>query len=231
LKRVIARELMDDPVESPSELAGNLADIEFANRMFGGIAPVLREFRRSDARTLLDVCCGSADVPLAVARDARRRGDPLALTVLDRSEAMLALARRHAVGRADITFVAGDALALPFADRSFDMVTCNLALHHFEPDAARVLLSELRRVARRLPLVCDLRRSLPAFVAALGWARLASRNRLTRHDAPLSVRRAYTPAEALDLATAAGWISPVVRREPFFRMTLVDRRADSEERS
>ena len=222
MKRVVARELMDDPFESFAELEANLADIEFANRVFGGIAPVVREVRAASARTLLDVCCGSADIPAALVLDARRRGVELCVTVLDRSDAMLAIARKR-VRDVALTFVCGDAVALPFADGAFDMVTCNLALHHFEPDDARSLLREMRRVARVTPLVCDLRRSVPAFVAAWGWSRIGSRNRLTRHDAPLSVRRAYTPREVLRFAAAAGWRVPAARREAFFRMSLTDR--------
>jgi SAM-dependent methyltransferase len=222
VKRAVARELMDDPIESLAELEANLVDIEFANRTFGGIAPVLREVRHCRASTLLDVCCGSADVPLAIVRDARRRGAHIALTLLDRSAQMLTVARRRAHGEADVTFAAGDATALPFSDAAFDVVTCNLALHHFEPDAARGLLRELRRVARVMPVVCDLRRSAPAYAAALAWSRVFSRNRLTRNDAPLSVRRSYTPPEARNLALAAGWPAPRVRAEAFFRMTLSD---------
>ena len=116
-----------------------------------------------------------------------------------------------------------DGGALPFGDGAFDVVICTLALHHFEPAGARALLRELRRVARIVPVVCDLRRSALAFAATWLWSR-TSRNRLTRHDAPLSVRRAYTPAEALALARDAGWRAPHVRREPFFRMTLTDER-------
>jgi SAM-dependent methyltransferase len=223
VKRAVARELMDDPIESLAELEANLADIEFANRTFGGIAPVLREVRRCRAGSLLDVCCGSADVPLAIVRDARRRGARIALTLLDRSAQMLTIARRRANGEAGVTFAAGDATALPFGDAAFDVVTCNLALHHFEPDAARGLLRELRRVARLMPVVCDLRRSRAAYAAAFAWSRVGSRNRLTRNDAPLSVRRAYTPPEARDLALAAGWPAPQVRAEAFFRMTISDR--------
>jgi hypothetical protein len=71
-------------------------------------------------------------------------------------------------------------------------------------------------------LVCDLRRSLVAYAAARAYVALLCRNRLTKHDAPLSVRRAYTPREALDLARRAGWPSPRVERRPFFRMMLFD---------
>jgi SAM-dependent methyltransferase len=222
MKRVIARELMDDPLDSPAELEANLGDIEFANRVFGGSAPVIRAVRHYAARSVLDVCCGSGDIARALALDARRRGAALTLTVLDRSDQMLEIARRRTSDAASITFAAGDATALPYGDASFDVVTCNLALHHFDPAAAHALLRELRRVARVAPLVCDLRRSPLAYAAALGWSRIGSRNRLTRHDAPLSVRRAYTPHEAHGLALAAGWPAPRVRREAFFRMTLVD---------
>lgn len=221
MRRVIARELMDEPVDDVAELEANLRDVAFANARLGGTMPAVRALRRVPVRRVLDVGSGLADVPLALVRDAERRGIALHVTCLDRSEQMLALARRATGAPASLAFVRADGEALPFGDGAFDAVTCTLALHHFEPEAARALLRELRRVARVAPVVCDLRRSALAFAATWLWSR-TSRNRLTRHDAPLSVRRAYTPAEALQLARDAGWRAPAVRCEPFFRMTLTD---------
>ena len=221
MRRTIARELMDEPVEDAGELEANLRDIAFANAWFGGSAPVVRAVRGLGARTILDVGSGAADIPLALANDAARRGARVAVTCLDRSEQMLAIARRRTQNHPALTFVRAEGEALPFGDAAFDVVTCTLALHHFEPAAARALLHELRRVARLSPVVCDLRRSATAFGLTWLWSR-TSRNRLTRHDAPLSVRRAYTPSEVLALARAAGWRSPRVRNEPFFRLTLSD---------
>jgi len=215
-------ELMDRPVDAPDELEQNLADIEFANRWLGGIAPIRRAVRSTGARTILDVGSGSGDVPYALVRDGRRRGVDVRATCLDHSEAMLAIARRRTGGDERLTFVCGQGERLPFDDAAFDVVTCTLALHHFEPPAARELLREMRRVARLTPIVGDLSRSHLAFAATWFYARVTTRNRLTRHDAPLSVRRAYVPAEALTLAREAGWQSPTVQREAFFRMTLVD---------
>lgn len=215
-------ELMDRPVDAPDELEQNLADIEFANRWLGGIAPIRRAVRRAGARTILDVGSGSGDVPHALVRDGRRRGLEVRVTCLDRSDAMIAIARRRTGGDSALTFVRGDGERLPFGDAAFDVVTCTLALHHFEPPAARELLREMRRVARITPIVGDLRRSYAAFAGTWLYAYLTTRNRLTRNDAPLSVRRAYLPAEALALAREAGWRSPRVIRERFFRMTLLD---------
>jgi len=221
VRRTIARELMDEPVDDLDELAENLRDVAFANARLGGTAPVVRALRRLDGRRILDVGSGAGDVALALVRDGARRGVGVHVTCLDRSAQMLGIARRATGGGPALDFVRADGAALPYPDDAFDVVTCTLALHHFEPDAAPVLLRELRRVARSSPVVCDLRRSPLAYAAAWLWSR-TSRNRLTRHDAPLSVRRAYTPREVLALARAAGWHSPRVRKERFFRLTLTD---------
>jgi SAM-dependent methyltransferase len=221
VQRAIARELMDELVEDDDELQGNLRDIAFANAVFGGSTPVVRMLRRFGARRVLDVGCGAADIPLAIVRDGARRGVDVHVTCLDRSPQMLALARRATGGDPAFAFVQGEGETLPFPDGAFDIVTCTLALHHFAQDEARALLHELRRVARLTPVVCDLRRSRLGLAAAWLWSR-TSRNRLTRHDGPLSVRRAYTPDEALVLAREAGWPMARVRRERFFRMTLTN---------
>ena len=221
MRRTIARELMDEPVDDVGELEANLRDVAFANAHFGGTAPVVRALRRLNGRTVLDVGSGAGDVPLALVRDGARRGLSVHVTCLDRSMQMLEIARRETGAGTAFAFVCADGGTLPFEEGAFDVVTCTLALHHFEAEQARALLRELRRVARLSPVVCDLRRSALAFAATWLWSR-TSRNRFTRHDAPLSVRRAYTPGEALVLARDAGWRAPRVQREPFFRMTLTD---------
>jgi len=215
-------ELLDGPVDEVAELEANLADIAFANRRLGGFAPLQRELRRHAARTLVDVGCGGADLGARLVSDAARVGDALHVTCVDRSAEILAIARRRTGNDPRLSFVLADATRLPFGDGAFDVATCTLALHHFEPAAAVELLRELRRVARLTPIVGDLVRSPLALAATVLYARVCARSRLTRHDAPLSVRRAYTPVEAGELARAAGWRAPRVRREPFFRMTLVD---------
>ncbi len=210
---------MDDPVDSLAELEQNLRDIARANHLFGGISSLARILVETDARSILDVGCGGADVPKALRRLAMRRRASLAITCLDRSDQMLGIAARDASG---LAFVRGDAAELPFADDSFDVAMSTLTLHHFAEDDAVRVLRELRRVARCTPIVNDLRRSRIAYLAARAFARFFSKSELTRNDAPISVLRAYTPSEALALAQRAGWRNPRVQREPWFRMTLVD---------
>jgi SAM-dependent methyltransferase len=48
----------------------------------------------------------------------------------------------------NVTFVQGDATAMPFADGEFDIAFCNSVIEHLAPPAQRALASEIRRVAR-----------------------------------------------------------------------------------
>lgn len=220
--RATDRELLDDPVESLAELEGSLRDIEIANRFLGGISPVRRIFRKICPKTALDIGTGAGDIPLALVRDAQRSGRELRITCLDSSAQMLDIARRRTAANPALSFVCANGEALPFADGAFDVVMCNLALHHFDPQPAVRLLREMRRVARLKPVLCDLRRAGIGWLGAYLFSRIVSRNRLTRHDAPLSARRAYTPDEARELCRIAGWRSPRVARAPFYRMLLRD---------
>ncbi len=79
------------------------------------------------------------------------------------------------------------------------------------------------RVARLGIIVNDLSRSRLAWVGAWVMAHTLTRNRFTRHDAPLSVRRAYLPAEAWALILTAGHV-PVQTRVRVVPASLRHRR-------
>ncbi len=83
----------------------------------------VRELSTSNFQlSILDVACGTGDLTL----DLLRRGHRV--TGVDLSEQMLALARRKA---APARFQLADAEALPFADASFDAVTCAFGIRNF----------------------------------------------------------------------------------------------------
>ncbi len=65
---------------------------------------------------------------------------------LDRSPAMLDVARDRLGTRADLTV--GDATDMPYGNDTFDIVTCSLMLHELDTDLARAILAEADRVAR-----------------------------------------------------------------------------------
>ena len=90
--------------------------------------------------SLLDVGCGTGYFTRQFAR-----ADKLAVTGLDSNRDWLAFAERHATGTE--SYVRGSALALPFADNSFDLVA-SITAPCFVADQRRAL-AEMLRVARR----------------------------------------------------------------------------------
>jgi len=93
--------------------------------------------------TALDIATGAGHVALALAPRVAR------VVASDLTPQMLAVARNLAAERAirNIAFADGRAEALPFADGTFDLVTCRIAPHHFED--VRAFVAEAARVLRR----------------------------------------------------------------------------------
>ncbi len=92
------------------------------------------------ARTL-DVACGTGFLTQHL------RGE---ITGLDQSAAMLELAQAKVP---EARFLQGDALALPFADNSFERVLTSFFYGHLEKDDREAFLREARRVASELVVV------------------------------------------------------------------------------
>jgi len=230
VRRSEAEELLDRDGHDPAELTANLQDILTVNRLAGGVATVLRHLPgllsqspRGRPVEILDLATGCGDIPLSLAAWADRQQRPLHLTVTDRSPEILAEARRTLAGVPGVTFTVCDARAVPMPERSFDVVLCSLSLHHFAPGEAIQVLREMDRLARTGFILNDIRRCLAGFVAAWAASRVATRNRLTRHDMPLSVLRAYTPDELRALLRQAGIHGASVTTHPLFRMAAVHR--------
>jgi ubiquinone/menaquinone biosynthesis C-methylase UbiE len=99
-----------------------------------------RQFDLRGAQSILDVGSGAGQI----ARNLLKYADPAAaITCVDLSAQMLCRARKSLKSDRP-TFYAADLSALPFADGSFDCVTCGYVLEHL-PDA-RTGLAEMSRV-------------------------------------------------------------------------------------
>lgn len=140
--------------ESRERRGGVTADTGIAEAYDGYFVPTLfapwsaELLRRAAPRSgeaVLDLACGTGVVARAVAPLVGRQGE---VTGLDVSGPMLAVARaRSADDPIPIAWTEGDAVALPFPDRWFDLVLCQQGLQLF-PDRLTAL-REVRRVLRR----------------------------------------------------------------------------------
>jgi SAM-dependent methyltransferase len=204
-------ELLDGPLDDPVVLRGNLRDLARINRWFGGTRASRHALerllgRRTVPHTLLDVGTGAADIPLALVAAGARGGRPLRVTAVDGRQEVVAaaMALNPRLASPDgVVLSVSDCRSLPYPDRSFDVVHSSLLLHHLDPPDAIAFLREASRVARLGVVVNDLVRARRHWVGARALLPLMTRNRYTRHDGPLSVRRAYTRVELRALLAGA----------------------------
>jgi demethylmenaquinone methyltransferase / 2-methoxy-6-polyprenyl-1,4-benzoquinol methylase len=107
------------------------------------LAPILN---RPDA-LVLDLCCGTGDLALSLARHGQARviGADFAHPMLVRAREKSA-EQSAATGKAPLNFLEADALGLPFADASFDLVTTAFGFRNLANYRAGLL--EIRRVLK-----------------------------------------------------------------------------------
>ena len=216
MKRVAIDELLDTDCGSPEEIAASIRDLVNINRWFGGISSgtamleeVAAKLNRSRL-SVLEVASGSGEVSRLVAERLAKKGVELKVTLMDR-------ARSHLGNH--FPSVAGDAVAIPFRDNSFDVVSCNLFAHHLSAPQLLQFAREGVRASRAAFLINDLIRN-PLHLALVYAGLPLFSSRLTWHDAPASVRQAYTVAEMREMLGAIPNASLSISRHYLFRMNL-----------
>jgi SAM-dependent methyltransferase len=221
MKRISTPELLDTDDCPPQEVEISLRDMARINRWFGGVSTSVELIKRVALATgmsqfsLLEVAAGLGEVPEIAAQKLSRTGITLNVTLLDRAATHLPAGCRA---------VAADALALPFADGAFDLVSCNLFAHHLEPEPLVHFVKEALRVSRCAVLINDLVRH-PMHVALVYAGFPLMRSRISRFDGVASVRKAYVPCEIQAILTSGLTPGSAPKIEMFrhllFRMGIV----------
>ncbi len=191
--RIVEEELLDEENAPAVDVDRSLRDLRRINRYLGGSSiyrrMILRLAPRAGRLSILDVGTGTSDLldSLPEPLVSRRIG-------LDFKIDHLIYGRR--VNRHRIAGVVGDATHLPFRSGSIDVVTSSHFFHHFEADENVAILTEASRVAGVGVVVNDTRRHLVPLMLVVALSMLRLVGRITRFDAPASIRRGYTIEEA-----------------------------------
>ncbi len=223
MRRTTSGELLDDDIGHPADIKACLLDLWHLNRQFGGVSGSLRlldrVFTRTGARQVDILDAGAGDGRLAgqLRQELARRGLEARFCALDRRASHLNFWRPSPD---PIQRVAASAMKMPFPDDAFNIVMCNLFVHHFSGAALRGLLQEMIRVTRTSVLVNDIERGwLPYFF--IRYAPCIAHSPLTRPDGAASVRQAYTRPELAALAAGCGASSSEVMALPYFRLGAI----------
>jgi ubiquinone/menaquinone biosynthesis C-methylase UbiE len=218
MQRRVVPEMLDADAGTERQVRDSLDDLQRINTLFGGVTSLVKIVRKLSLETgqrsfsLLEVASGNGFVPKAANSWLASDGIELDISLLDR-------ARTHLPNNGVPTYV-GDALALPFADNSFDLVSCGLFLHHLSPEQAARFAQESLRVARRAVVISDLVRSrLHWLLAHLSLP--LYRSPITWHDAPASIHAAFTPAEVRAMLAGCGARKFEIESHYLYRMGII----------
>jgi ubiquinone/menaquinone biosynthesis C-methylase UbiE len=219
MRRVNTPEILDSDDCSPAAVEASLRDLNRINRWFGGVATTRKLIERVAAASgkkhfcVLEVAAGFGEVPKVACEQLVRKGITLDVTLLDRVGSHLAPGNRSVVA---------DALALPFPDSSFDLVSCNLFAHHLDPPDLARFVNEALRVSRCAVLINDLIRH-PLHLALVYAGFPLMRSYVSRADGVASVRRAYVPEEMRQMLTDGGDSARRIEisRHYLFRMGVI----------
>jgi len=222
MRRVPSQEWLDDDLGTPEEIRQSFDDLWRINRWLGGVSGCLRLLDQFFARTgrhharILDVGSGDSRLAVYLHEELAKRKLSSEFVVVDRRLNHLKNGNYCSRG---LSRVAGDAFDLPFRRESFEVVMCNLFLHHFSGEQAREMLRRLVEVAAEAVLINDLERHpLPYFF--IRFALPFARSRVTRHDGPASVSQAYTREELGTLVRQAGISNFEIEQLAAFRLGL-----------
>lgn len=221
--RATKAELMDDLSLRGEALRRNLAELEVINAWLGGYQVVTGALGLLPAAPLrlADLGCGGGDTLRAIARWAQKRQQPVELLGFDANAFMVDYARRQCQAYPSIEISQQDVFSPAFQSQHFDVITCSLFCHHFSDQQLVQLLGQLHRQARVALIINDLHRHPLAYYFIKWLTRLLPCSHLVRHDAPLSVLRAFKRPELAEILHQAGLTRYSLRWRWAFRWQII----------
>ncbi len=186
-----------------------LREIRFINRFLGDVwalrKTLLREIEKTALPTfsVLDVGAGSGELLRTIAEFARKQKRKTNLFGLELNARSACAILEESKSFGEIKAIRGNALNLPFDDKSFDYAICSLFTHHFTDEKVVEILSEMARVSRRKIFVIDLHRHETAYRLYKIFCTAFRISPLVREDGALSILRSFVPRELEKLAEEA----------------------------
>ena len=199
---------MDRPQPVSPELERDLQRLRQLNRWFGShrlVSSFMRRWIKPGARLrVVDLATGSGDIPRLIVDCTRDVGVQIEIDALDRQRATLEIARRLSAGYPEISYHEANILEWN-SIQNYDVALCSLVLHHFSDEHAVNVLRRCRELSKRFVLVSDLRRGFLLRAGVHFLTATIFREPMTRFDARLSARRAFSFSEMRQLAIRAAW--------------------------
>jgi 2-polyprenyl-3-methyl-5-hydroxy-6-metoxy-1,4-benzoquinol methylase len=203
-------EIMDDLEASGKIIDVTLSELETINLLLGGnyvtingINKLLNGKQLSHV-SVADVGCGSGDILKLMRKYFNRKRISATLTGIDANPNIVAYARANTLAADNIQYEAVNIFSPEFKTRKFDILTGTLFFHHFSNEE---LIDFFRNLKSQLTIgfvINDIHRHWFAYHSIKVLTRIFSKSTMVKHDAPVSVMRAFRKNELQEILRQAG---------------------------
>jgi 2-polyprenyl-3-methyl-5-hydroxy-6-metoxy-1,4-benzoquinol methylase len=223
-------ELMDDLNCTGAVVGQTLKELEFINKWLGGnavttsaVKKLIHRWQPGKALHIADLGCGGGDMLRVIHSLAIRRGISVRLTGIDANPEIIDYARRNLRDIPHTELLALDIFSEAFRNLNFDIIIGTLFFHHFSSDRLIEFLSELKHRVTLGIVINDIHRHFLAYYSIRYLTMAFSKSFMVKHDAPLSVARAFSKEELIDILEKAGFRHYTIRWKWAFRWQIIIR--------
>lgn len=238
-QRSSRKEIMDNLNGAGPDWQQALRELKVINKLLGGNSLTIKGIEHFIRQAgpgangqyiqqklhIADIGCGGGDMMLVIARWARHHKIQLRLLGVDANPHIIEYARKNTAAYPEIEYLRSDIFSESFKAREFDIVSCTLFTHHFTDEQLVRLLASLNSQVRLGVVVNDLHRHPLAYYSIKAITRLISRSHMVKHDAPVSVLRAFSRKDWESILQRAGIRRFSLRWRWAFRWMLLLERA------
>lgn len=229
-KRSLAEEIMDDLHCSGEVLHQTLRELENINYLLGGnqvtlngLNQLLEDVPISKDLHIVDLGCGGGDILKLIRKLLDRKKFTASLTGMDANPNVVKFATNNTPTSYRIDYESLNIFSEDFRARKFDIVTGTLFFHHFTTGQLVAFFKQLKNQASMGLIINDIHRHWFSYYSIKWLTQIFSRSRMVRHDAPLSVLRAFSKDELQGILKQSGIINFRIKWRWAFRWQVIVR--------
>ena len=203
-------EIMDDLEYRGPLMDRTLFELEIINKWLGGNDVTIGGIKNllqnpTDNRiTIADLGCGRGDMLRLIDYWAKQNGRDVKLIGIDANPYIINAAKENLKLFPHIEFQAVNIFSPAFQTQKFDVVIGTLFYHHFTNNELIEFFRHLKNHVTIGFIINDIHRHPLAYYSIRLLTTFFSRSSMVKFDAPLSVRRAFTKKELLEILSSAG---------------------------
>jgi 2-polyprenyl-3-methyl-5-hydroxy-6-metoxy-1,4-benzoquinol methylase len=220
-------EIMDNLQCSGEVVNQTLRELETINTWLGGNQVTLDALQSILSKTnskqikICDLGCGGGDMLRLIRKWANKKNLKVSLTGIDANPFIIEFANAHTNAADGIQFEAMDIFSQEFRQKKFDVVIGTLFYHHFADETLSDFFRQLHKQSRIGFIINDIHRHWFAYYSIRWITGIFSKSTMVKFDAPLSVLRAFTKKELIEILILAGIRNYQIRWRWAFRWQVI----------